>query len=387
MFSSTRRVVFLSALLAAAVLCAAPAEACNTPVFRYALENWPTDPYPVVVFHRGQLQTDQKQAVEYLRSVGGEYSANLRVYAIDVAGKLDEHARELFERLKDNELPQIVVTYPVGGLLEYGGKRIPRPFAPIAWSAPLTKANARAVVESPVRSEIAKRLLDGQTIVWVLVECGNRRADDAAAKLLAEQLARMSNELQLPEQARQAAFAGGPELRIEFSIVRIPVATGDERALLTMLLRLEEDLWEHHAFEPMAFPMYGRGRAIMPLVGKGINPQNIFEDCMNLVAACSCEVKRQNPGIDMLISADWEAIFEEVPIEPVPAPPVMSLAGLAEKGQDEAPDRSPADLAAPRKPDSIARGNGLYLAVLVLAAVGIVVGIALTLYLVARRAR
>jgi hypothetical protein len=54
------------------------------------------------------------------------------------------------------------------------------------------------------------------------------------------------------------------------------------------------------------------------LVGAGITADNIREAGAFLVGACSCEVKRQNPGTDLLMAVDWDAqigtrIAEEAP--------------------------------------------------------------------------
>ncbi len=39
---------------------APPATACNTPVFRYAMYNWPTAPYYLFYFHYGQIADEDK---------------------------------------------------------------------------------------------------------------------------------------------------------------------------------------------------------------------------------------------------------------------------------------------------------------------------------------
>jgi hypothetical protein len=65
----------------------------------------------------------------------------------------------------------------------------------------------------------------------------------------------------------------------------------------------------------MVFPLFGRGRAMPALVGAGITPENIKDAAAFLAGPCSCEVKRDNPGVDLLLTADWE---RAAPMEPVP---------------------------------------------------------------------
>ncbi|HEY7425207.1 MAG TPA: hypothetical protein VH682_13330, partial [Gemmataceae bacterium] len=63
--------------------------------------------------------------------------------------------------------------------------------------------------------------------------------------------------------------------------------------------------------EPMVFPVFGRGRALEGLIGKGINADTIENAAQFLCGACSCLIKRLNPGVDLLIAADWDAVIED----------------------------------------------------------------------------
>lgn len=47
-----------------------------------------------------------------------------------------------------------------------------------------------------------------------------------------------------------------------------------------------------------------------PYVGKGINVENLVDCMVFLAGACSCQVKDQNPGMDLLMSWDWEKSAE-----------------------------------------------------------------------------
>ena len=76
-----------------------------------------------------------------------------------------------------------------------------------------------------------------------------------------------------------------------------------EAAFASMLLGSEPDLRDFD--EPIAIPIYGRGRTFFALVGKGINEEMIHENCQFLCGACSCQVKQENPGVDMLMAVDW----------------------------------------------------------------------------------
>ena len=60
----------------------------------------------------------------------------------------------------------------------------------------------------------------------------------------------------------------------------------------------------------MLFPAFGKGRVLPPLIGAGISEENALADCGYLCGACSCQVKNQNPGMDILVKADWWTALE-----------------------------------------------------------------------------
>ena len=206
--------------LAAISLSAASASACSVPVFRYALERWPSDAYRVVVFHRGPLSKQHKALVDDMGPYGtaGEKSANLRVKTVDLSGK--------------PQLPWMVVRYP--NVVKY---------AP-AWSGSLSKTAVATLIDSPVRREIAKRILAGETTVWILLESGDKKADDAAYAELKKQLAVAEKTLKLPEidendLSGDAAAAEVAKLKIRFTIIRVSRKDPKEKMLVEMLLGSE----------------------------------------------------------------------------------------------------------------------------------------------------
>src|SRR5580700_1096172 len=80
------------------LLSAGPAWACNVPVFRYALERWPPDPYEFILFHQGPLAPDLEKLVAELRTVGerDKGRANVELKLVDLAGIVPEPMRKLW---------------------------------------------------------------------------------------------------------------------------------------------------------------------------------------------------------------------------------------------------------------------------------------------------
>jgi hypothetical protein len=271
------------------LVAAVPARACNVPVFRYAFEHWAADPYEAVVFHRGPLTEADREAVALLEKA----EPAVTVRTVDADDIQDDALRELFEAQPSPTLPWLVLRYPTDARVQ----------AP-AWTGPLHAGAVWALLDSPARREASRRLHAGESIVWLLLESGTKEQDDAAERLLHAESRRLQESIQLPAPAELADDEPGEgkdtPLRLAFSVVRVARTDPAEAALVQLLLHTEPDLAERH--EPMVFPVFGRGRVLYALVGAGISASNLREAAVFLTGACSCRVKRENPGIDLLLT-------------------------------------------------------------------------------------
>ncbi len=334
----TRQRSLNSWLKAAVTLCllAAVAQACSVPVFRYALERWQADPYEVFVFHHGKLTTTQQAQVDRLTRDGeaGKTFANVRIKTCDLDNNPDPDLLALWKNQETSQkttTPWMAVHYPVAS-------RNPTP----VWQGPLTDARVTALLKSPMRKTIADRLIQGHTSVFVLLESGNQAADDKAATLMLARLAHLETSLKLPEISEEDIAQGlvliDPEdLKVKFSLLRLSRKNAAEAMFIEMLLSSEDDLREDTP-QPMAFPIFGRGRALYALVGKGINNDTIDAAGADLTGPCTCTVKEQNPGIDMLMPVAWDQLVQRLPEADKPLPPLVGLAGFGEEPQDNNTD-------------------------------------------------
>jgi hypothetical protein len=78
-----------------------------------------------------------------------------------------------------------------------------------------------------------------------------------------------------------------------------------EKFFIQMLLNSDPEL-KKYLNEPMVFPVYGRGRVLYALVGEGISKTNIEEAAMFITGPCGCQIKMLNPGVDLLLQANWD---------------------------------------------------------------------------------
>jgi hypothetical protein len=330
--------------------------ACNVPVFRYALERWPPDPYHLAVFYAGGEEGERPvlAALDALK----DRPINLVAEAVDV-DQLDADDWRLTDvELDRGQLPWSVLRYPPRS------NQAP----PIAWSGRFDAEVLPLLTNSSVRQEVVRRLLTGESAVWVLVESGDREKDEAARKCLERELAEAPHKLRIPgmeeldytptdPETPQAqapspevlAFGADPAialpLKVHFSLLSLSRDHAAELGLLAMLLHSEPDLHEY-AGEPIVFPIFGQGRALWALVGKGINAENIFESCAFLTGPCSCQVKQMNPGMDLLLDFDWAGALEgRVPPPPEITPDMLTAVAPLLDDDDQA-EQSPQLTAA-----------------------------------------
>jgi len=81
-------VLVLAAMLFPSVLAAQCCFGCSTPVYRYAMYNWPTAPYYVFYIHHGQVAPEDQPVHELIRKLGeAEPPANLVLEIIDGTDK------------------------------------------------------------------------------------------------------------------------------------------------------------------------------------------------------------------------------------------------------------------------------------------------------------
>ena len=137
------------------------------PVFRYALERWQADEYDAVVIHQGALDEGQKNALKIIEEAGSplfETGANLTLRTLDLSSSpsVDPRWQSESSTFKPDDPPRIALYYPSSTGIE----------EPL-WTGDLTVANAKAIIDSPLRQKIRDELLAGTSNVWLLLQSGN----------------------------------------------------------------------------------------------------------------------------------------------------------------------------------------------------------------------
>lgn len=334
------RTRFLCGLALIGMLAAA-VQACSVPVFRYALDHWTPDAYQLFVFHRGELSEADQSSLEANVLSKQAALANLRVRYVNLDEPLDDPIKQIWEHQNSEQLPLCVLQQPT---MQPGLYRQ-------VLASPLAEFNQMRVVDSPIRQQLTQKLVGGTSAVWLYLDSASGENDDELYASVETQLERLQGELKLPEIEPEdlPELATAPEdLKLQFAVLRIGRDDPAEAALIEMLLTTESDLRDPDLKDqPMLFPVFGRGRVLYSLVGKGINEGTIEDAARFLVGACQCTVKAENPGVDLLTPADWDQLV--TPTGPIGVD--VPLTGLAGFQADTQPDSALVSVSAPDTED------------------------------------
>jgi hypothetical protein len=148
-----------------------------------------------------------------------------------------------------------------------------------------TPAMLKGLTSSPVREKVASELLAGKLCVMVYLKSGNKEKDD-------------KGYLTLKKTVDSSPF------RDIIPVIELTRNNLDEAHFVSFLINVEDDLKTIN--EPMLFGVFGRFKALEPLLGRGITEENINLMIDYLTAECSCLIKDDLPGTDILFTNNWD---------------------------------------------------------------------------------
>jgi len=284
--------------------------ACSTPVYRYAMYRWFPAPYRVIYMHEAEpSDADLKlhAAIEAYGDYDKQKFANIELMLTDLKKNPDlkgwpSFIKKQWEEGHDGTLPTYMVVSPLGDILHIGE---------------LDETEIKAMVASAARDQMMKYLAEGKTCAYVLLTSSDAKKNDAAERIVQKAIKAVdSGEIEfydgeLPywdEEEEEEEEEKEKKSPHSIGFVKVDRESKSERWLVRSLLSTEPDLKDID--EPMVFAVFGRGRAFPPYLGKGVTYDNMLDYFSEVTGACSCTVKDQNPGIDLLMSNNWDAVAE-----------------------------------------------------------------------------
>jgi len=282
-------------LLAMTLASLPMAEGCDVPVHRYILVRWEREDYRAYYFYKTDEEKADREVNEFLADASGGFGrrVNLAFRALDV-DKLTNNAaaeedRKVWKEHASQKLPFHLVLTPRGTPLFRGRLDLPA---------------ARAMIQSPVRTEIARQLCEGKGGVLLLLAGDDQKESQNVQKDVRWVL----------ERAKE-------EQKLDVGFLRLAVKAPREEWLIRSLLAAAD--LRPESKQPVLFGICGRARVLTFLAGREITRRGIIECVRTMNGDCSCELKEANPGVDLLTDWDWEGAIAGLP--PVTEEPLRSV--------------------------------------------------------------
>lgn len=264
------------------------------PVFRYALERWPPRVFSAVIVHRGPLPAELK------RAAAGLSTNFLDVVFVDRAspGLLPRDVADVAASIPESRIPWLL-------LLRTGDEGKTK-----VWAGPLNLKTIDLLSRAPERREIARRILWGDSAVWVVLKGASTTENAAALELVARAASDAEAERpQVPGPGEKSSDAPvvSPlvSTRISFSVLALPFDSEAASLLREFLAPLVPANVSRR--DVLAVLFFGCGRALAVRGGESLTREQLLADCAFVVGNCSCQVKAENPGLDVYFPVRWSS--------------------------------------------------------------------------------
>lgn len=249
--------------------------ACTIPVFRFALDRWEADKFHLEL---PASFASKPEITDLLRPFRANGRANLDIRTDPQA----KRARLLFSRENEDEV----------------------------WSGDLDAAAFQSILDSPARQRIIKHILAGDSVLWVIVSDDNPE-DKTCIEHIEKRLRFLEQAAALPIQDPNdpdSRLGPGPELALRFPTLRIDRNDPAETLLVRMLAGPTGASISGQSF---AVAIFGRGRVLGSWKLRELDDASLEDACMFLIGRCSCRVKNENPGWDLLLNVDWDRVLQQ----------------------------------------------------------------------------
>lgn len=233
------------------ILAALLSLACTTKVSEWVLLNAPANQYTLVYYYKNSVT---ESALRNNTSIGNEI----------------KHANITFRSVEKDDIDK-----------PYYGLFYERRF----FARYNNYDELKGLTTSPLREKIASEILKGKLCVLLFLENGNKAKNDRGMEII------------------QNALKTSPFKDI-ITVYRLERTDKEEAHFVSMLVNVEDDL--KTIDEPMLFGIFGRFKALEPLLAGGISEENIRLMIDFLTADCSCLIKDDLPGTDILFPDNWE---------------------------------------------------------------------------------
>jgi hypothetical protein len=236
------------------------ASACSVTVSQWTMENFEPADYVLCLF----TDNSQKTKDSFLTVSKSKTYANIVYEHITINAELSGYHKHLHSQVNKTKSPVWGLYYKNKLFIKFNDTPSPD-----------------VLLSSPLRTTISEELTDGSLGVMLVLLSGNK--NDKKTISLVEKF----NKNEPTPMKIHTLNRYNPK----------------EKYFIELLLKTEKGL--EKIAGPMVFGIFGRFRILEPLFGEGITEENLGYMISFLQADCSCVIKGNLPGIDMLAPDVW----------------------------------------------------------------------------------
>jgi len=173
------------------------------------------------------------------------------------------------------------------------------------------------LLDSPVRKDLIQRILEGDSVVWILLMDKEDTSSKSLVPPLEEYLMKVrmeqlsGNMFSVPTEAEAVAAENAtPGLSApvtSFSVLPLYRNDPAEEFLCQSIQASSPALAKEAG--PFLIPVFGRGRMLAPIRYQETNRGEVALICRLLCGPCFCDTKDANPGVDLLLSVSWDELI------------------------------------------------------------------------------
>jgi len=200
----------------------------------------------------------------------------------------------------------------------------------IVWEAPLSIQNLDKIMNSPAREEFVDKILNGDSLVFLLLEGSNSKQNNRIANVILTNISLLENKIKLPHEytdiSKEDLKIYDTNIVFKLSMMRLSRTNLQEKVFINILTKsLPKSIYKQS--DPIVFPVFARGRMLSAFREKDVNYKTLRRACEYVAGECSCEIKSGNPGFDIFIPTGWDFEKNKSLISNIVLPP---LSGFSE---------------------------------------------------------
>lgn len=273
--------------------------ACKTPVYKYAILNWAErDYYQILRIYdstKKQIDIDPEVKKQF---EGKEYITNVGIVPIDISQDLNSMYGEDFKTFLNEHMGDKQPPFHI----------IMNPRKTVIYKGDLKSTDIPSLIMSPKRKELAEKLSIGN-IMLILVESKDQEKNKKALTEIKNGIKKAIDiELDIRSQGEDPSAPPIDKKTLKpitMDFVSVNPTDANETWFYKQMLKVNTRMKEDD--EPKLFGIVGRGFVFdQCLAGETLTEEQIVNMVIFLSGPCSCTVKAENGGVDILTSWDWD---------------------------------------------------------------------------------